>query len=230
MIEKYALALTPSLQLLDPKPLPRDNLTLFSAALKNEAPSYKPYKFKPLRSAGTELDKINEQIPSQVQLIDEEFKDKKLKSEFHFSSSSVVHLITHGQFSSNREKTFILTWDKPLNITELRNLLRTRDKIHPPIELLVLSACETLKGDERAALGLAGVAVRAGARSTLATLWQVNDQSTAEFMGLFYQELITNKKSKAEALRTAQLNFLRRRDYKNHPYYWAPFVLVGNWL
>ena len=105
-----------------------------------------------------------------------------------------------------------------------------------PIELLVLSACQTAKGDERAILGMAGVAVKAGARSTLATLWPVFDESTAEFMFLFYQQLIQNQAqnmTKAEALRQAQLKlWAQKKPGKrwNHPYYWAPFILLGNWL
>ncbi len=100
-----------------------------------------------------------------------------------------------------------------------------------PIELLVLSACQTATGDKRAALGLAGVAVRSGARSTVATLWSVQDKSTASVMGELYQKLEQAKKTqinKAEALRQAQLPLLKDKIY-NHPHYWAPFVLVGNW-
>ncbi|NEO95535.1 MAG: CHAT domain-containing protein, partial [Moorea sp. SIO3G5] len=88
-------------------------------------------------------------------------------------------------------------------------------------------------GDKRAALGLAGIAIRAGARSTLATLWQVNDASTAEFMNQFYQQLNNPQLTKAEALRNAQLAFLKKKypntDY-HRPHIWAPFILVGNWL
>ena len=98
-----------------------------------------------------------------------------------------------------------------------------------PIELLILSACETASGDSRAALGLAGFAVRAGARSTLATLWSVNDQAAAEIIGEFYKQLSDNKLSKAEALRQAQLTMLKNRWYK-HPFYWSAYTLLGNWL
>ena len=99
------------------------------------------------------------------------------------------------------------------------------------IELLVLSACETLTGDRRAALGLAGVAVKAGARSTLATLWRVNDEATSLFMGQFYQKLAVRDKptTKAEAVRQAQLTLLKSDRFSN-PHFWASYVLVGNWL
>ncbi|MEO1187312.1 MAG: CHAT domain-containing protein, partial [Cyanobacteria bacterium J06636_27] len=85
------------------------------------------------------------------------------------------------------------------------------------------------KGDKRAILGLAGVAVRSGARSTLATLWAVKDKSTAKFMVEFYKHLNTKGISKAEALRQTQLTFLKDKNF-THPFYWAPFILVGNWI
>ena len=146
---------------------------------------------------------------------------------------NVVHIATHGTFSSNPEQTYLLDWKKRIRVKDLDNLLRVREEqIATPIELLVLSACETAAGDKRAALGLAGIAIRAGTRSTLATLWQVNDASTAEFMVQFYQQLKNPQITKAEALRQAQLAFLNKyvgTDY-NRPYHWASFILVGNWL
>jgi CHAT domain-containing protein len=142
----------------------------------------------------------------------------------------VVHLATHGQFSSKAEDTFILTWDDRININQLNNVLKTRDRTESSIiELLVLSACQTAVGDKRAALGLAGMAVRAGARSTLASLWSVNDAATASFMIQFYQNLADSKVTKAEAVRRAQQSLLQNPEY-SHPYFWAPFILVGNWL
>jgi CHAT domain-containing protein len=145
----------------------------------------------------------------------------------------VVHIATHGQFSSDPEGTFILLWDRVLNVRELDNLLRPTNRLESEIvDLLVLSACETAAGDKRASLGLAGVAVRTGARSTLATLWQVNDESTAALMGLFYQKLSENPAiAKAEALRQAQLELWKNiaQDWQV-PFFWASYVLVGNWL
>ena len=102
-----------------------------------------------------------------------------------------MHLATHGQFSSKASETFIRAWDKQIELKKLNSLPNKGDlSQQQPIELLVLSACQTAQGDQRAALGLAGVAVRSGARSTLATLWTVSDESTKEFMVQFYQELL----------------------------------------
>jgi CHAT domain-containing protein len=98
-----------------------------------------------------------------------------------------------------------------------------------PLELLTLSACETAVGDERAALGLSGVAVRAGARSALGSLWAVTDASTATLLTDFYRELGTPASSKAKALQQAQIQLLHDPPYSD-PYYWAPFLLINNWL
>ena len=97
------------------------------------------------------------------------------------------------------------------------------------IELLTLSACDTAQGSERAALGLAGVAIQAGARSALGTLWSVNDVAVAELVGEFYGQLHAQPVSKALALQRAQQKILRDPNHA-HPYYWAPFLLIGNWL
>ncbi len=98
------------------------------------------------------------------------------------------------------------------------------------MELLVLSACQTAAGDDRAALGLAGVAVKAGARSALATLWFVNDQSTSALISEVYGQLRGSPSaSKARALQAAQIKLLSDRRYR-HPCYWSPYLIIGNWL
>jgi CHAT domain-containing protein len=76
---------------------------------------------------------------------------------------------------------------------------------------------------------MAGIAIRAGARSTLSTLWLVNDEATASLMSEFYKQLVYRQVGKAEAIQRAQLKLLNNPKYK-HPYYWAPYVLIGNWL
>lgn len=224
IVEKYALALTPGLQLLDPKPLVRQQIKVLTAGITEAR-----QEFSPLPNVELELKEIQAEVPSTV-LLNQTFTSSNLQKEIKSSSFPVVHLATHGQFSSKAEDTFILTWDDRINIKQLNNVLKTRDQTESSIiELLVLSACQTAVGDKRAALGLAGMAVRAGARSTLASLWSINDAATASFMIKFYQNLADNKVTKAEALRRAQLSLLQNPDY-SHPYFWAPFILVGNWL
>ena len=97
------------------------------------------------------------------------------------------------------------------------------------LELLMLSACQTAAGDERSAMGLAGVALRSGARSALASLWFVNDDSTAELSSRFYENLITRKLTRADSLRAAQVAMIHDDRYA-HPAYWAPFLMIGSWL
>jgi CHAT domain-containing protein len=103
---------------------------------------------------------------------------------------------------------------------------RFRDE---PVELLTLSACRTAAGDDRAALGLAGIAIKSGARSALATLWFVSDQASSDLVARFYEVLRTTNASKVGALQAAQKNMLTDARYR-HPSYWAPFLLIGNWL
>jgi CHAT domain-containing protein len=97
------------------------------------------------------------------------------------------------------------------------------------LELLTLSACDTAAGDDRAALGLAGIAIKAGARSALATLWNINDEASADLVVDFYRGLKEHSLSRAMALQRAQLNMLSNPRYE-HPGFWAPFLLINNWL
>ncbi|MBW4624221.1 MAG: CHAT domain-containing protein [Brasilonema octagenarum HA4186-MV1] len=226
LVEKYAIAVAPGLQLLDPKPLQQVKLNTLVAGVAAER-TIENRKFPPLENVPQELQQIQSEVPKTEELLNQKFTEHNLQKQLQSAPFSVVHLATHGEFSSDPEKTFVLTWDKLLKVKEFDNLLRVRDtKRSSTIELLVLSACKTAVGDKRAALGLAGVAVQAGARSTLATLWSVDDEYTANLMSQFYQELKAGV-NKAEALRRAQLAVFTE---EKSPYFWAPFVLVGNWL
>lgn len=163
---------------------------------------------------------------------DANFTRDTLQEKVQQAKYPIVHIATHGQFSSNLEDTFILAWDDDIDIQQLEQLLTNPDpNKQSAIELLILSACETARGDDRAGLGLAGMAVKAGARTTLATLWTVHDRSTAVTMNNFYENITQNniKLNKANALRQSQLALIDSPEF-NHPYYWAPFVMVGNWL
>ncbi len=224
LIENYSVALTPGLQLLPPQPLAEEELELLTAGLSEARQG-----FSALENVEQELQAIQENFPSEV-LFNQEFTQLNLQEIINSSQVPVVHIATHGQFSSQAERTFILTWDGRINVKELDGLLRQKEQeLSRPIELLVFSACETASGDSRAALGLAGVAIRAGARSTIATLWQVSDESTAALMVRFYQELAQGEGiTKAEALRRAQVSLLREGRYRT-PYFWSPYILVGNW-
>ncbi|NJM72328.1 MAG: CHAT domain-containing protein [Scytonema sp. RU_4_4] len=227
LVQKYAIALAPGLQLVDPKPLQRKQLNALTGGV-SERREVEGRVFAPLENVPLELQQIQSTVPQSKELFNQTFTKTKLQASVNSATYSVVHIATHGEFSSNAEKTFILTWEQLLKVKDFDTLLRLSNQSESKsIELLVLSACETAAGDKRAALGLAGVAVRAGARSTVATLWSVDDQSTAQLMSQFYQELENTTVTKAEALRRAQLALLKTYEI---PYFWAAYVLIGNWL
>ena len=225
LIEKYSIALSPGLQLYELKPLQKTSLDVLTGGL-----SEKRLNFPKLDYVEQELQQIKSQVSNVKILLNQEFTSNTVEKQVNKKSYSVVHLATHGQFSSNSNETFLLAYDGRIKVKELSQWLRNRKENLPKaIELLVLSACETAAGDNEAALGLAGVAIQAGARSTVASLWALNDASTAELMGQFYQELTKPNITKAQALRNAQLTLLKQEEY-SIPYFWAPYVLIGNWL
>lgn len=172
LVKTYDIALTPGLELLDPQPLKRQQMRLLFAGLSDAIED-----FSPLTAVEQEKDGILAAVPTAVVLLNQAFTAEALQIQIEQAPFQIVHLATHGEFSSDRRKTFIRTLDRRLNVDELNRILQTRQAQPDPLELLTLSACQTAEGDERAALGLAGVAVRAGARSTLASLWSIDDRS-----------------------------------------------------
>jgi CHAT domain-containing protein len=224
LIEQYQIALAPSLQLLNPHQLrPGEMRALVGGLSEGMAGA------TPLPGVEQEVNEIRQQIPTRI-LLNQAFTTDALKTQMQAVPFTVIHFATHGQFSSNARDTYIQTWDGRLTVTDLQDLLNQRSLTdRHGIDLLVLSACQTAVGDNRATLGMAGVAVRSGARSTLATLWRVNDASTAEFVTRFYQALVQPGSNKAQAVRAAQMAMIQSPAF-NHPFYWAPFILVGNWL
>ena len=223
LIERYAVVTTPGLSLTDPRPLGRGNLRVFLSGLSQSVQG-----FPALQHVPAELSSIHALYGGEV-LLDEDFRVSRIEAELDRREFGVVHVATHGQFSEDAESSYLLTWDGRLGMDRLGEAVgraRFHDK---PIELLTLSACDTAQGDDRAALGLAGVAVQAGARSALGTLWSVDDLASAELVGEFYAQLHAQPVSKAVALQRAQQKLVRDPN-RAHPYYWAPFLLIGNWL
>jgi CHAT domain-containing protein len=223
LIERYAIAVTPGLRLLDPRRISRDRMEVLLGALTE-----KRQGFEPLTHVSTEIDRITG-IFATKPLTDGAFRDLRIKDELNRRPYTVVHLATHGEFAGDPKNSFLLTYDDKLTMDELEQFIKYSEFRDQPVELLGLSACETAAGDERAALGLAGVGVKAGARSVFATLWQVQDEAAAELVTAFYKRLKNPSLSKAEALQGAQQEFLQRGSTRN-PGLWAPFILIGNWL
>ncbi|MBD2329149.1 CHAT domain-containing protein [Alkalinema sp. FACHB-956] len=229
LIEKYAVALSPGMKLLPSKPLSTRQLQAVVAGISQSRNG-----FLPLPAVEQEVASIAT-VMGASPLVNQNFTRQALEEHVQDPEKSVnlVHLATHGQFSSRLDETFLLTWDGPLNIKELSELLKSREgSADQAINLLVLSACETAAGDDRSVLGLAGLAVKSGARSTVASLWPVKDKVASRLMAKFYQKLRptsnTPSMTKAEALRQAQLDLIHNTDFK-HPFFWSSFVIVGHW-
>ena len=222
LIEQYSVAIAPSLRLVELQPRDKTRQDLLLAGL-----SQSRHGFSRLPGVKHEIEQIQPLFTSEV-LFNDSFTEINFNRSVSQTPFRLVHLATHGKFSSNLDNTFVLTWDGRINIDELNRLLRGDSKKLRPVDLLVLSACETATGDRNSVLGLAGIAVRGGARSTVASLWAVDDEATVALMTNFYRELAEGDVTKAEALRRAQQNVLDNEKF-SHPFYWSAFILVGNW-
>lgn len=248
LVEKYSLGLIPSLSLTDTRYADvKDSKVLAMGASKFP----EKYDQNPLPAVPLELSTIVGKIWPGSSFLNESFTlpnlQKKRNQEY-----KIIHLATHGDFQpGGAENSYIQFWDTKLRLNQLNELSLS----NPQAELLVLSACTTAVGDEQAELGFAGLAVHAGVKSALASLWYVSDAGTLGLMTEFYQQLRTAP-IKAEALRRAQLALLRgdvrlqdgylvrsgnnqalplpvelsARGDKNlsHPYYWAAFTMIGS--
>lgn len=228
LIEKYAIAITPGLTLMEPTPTKRMKVLLMANGL-TEARQYQGQDFPALPNVKTEIDGLQKIFGGKT-LMNAAFENDNLKKVFDAQPFSIVHIASHGEFNGDISKTFVLTYDKALKMDDLERLLRPAQLRDQPVELLCLSACETAAGDDRAALGLAGVAVKAGARSAFATLWCVNDEASATLISDFYSQLQRDPNiSKAKALQKAQVRLLTQ-PRTSHPCLWAPYLIIGNWL
>lgn len=222
-IARYAFATTPGLTLTDPQPLLARKLNVLVSGLTLPVQG-----FSSLPNVGREIDLVH-QLHGGTLLRDKDYLLSSFERELDKSAYNVVHIASHAQFKSDPKQTFLLTFDGKLTMDLLEKLIAPSRYREQPIELLALSACQTAAGDDRAALGLAGVAIKAGARAALASLWFINDQSSTLLVSEFYRNLQGQNRSKAKALQQAQLKLLADKRFR-HPGYWGPFLLIGNWL
>jgi CHAT domain-containing protein len=225
LVERFAVAVTPGLTLMEPRPFHKENIVLVANGLSTGVQGFAPLRYVP-----EEVSSLKK-LFGGTELMNQEFVKPNVQKEFSQEKNfSIVHIASHGHFDSDAKKTFVLTFDSKLTLDELEGLIRPAQLRDKPVELLTLSACQTAAGDDRAALGLAGVAIKAGARSAFATLWFVNDQSSSTLVSDFYTQLRDHPDiSKAKALQAAQVKMLADQRYA-HPCYWAPFLIIGNWL
>jgi len=223
LIERYALATTPGLTLTDPQPIQRGQAKVMIDGLTDAVQG-----FAPLPYVSQELQTVHTLYGGTVRE-NRQFTIQNMEKDLEQTPYSIVHVASHAQFNRDVNKTFLLTYDGKLGMNKLEQILGISKFRTEPVELLTLSACQTAAGDDRAALGLAGIAIKAGARSAVATLWTVNDPASAELVSDFYRELRNPSVSKAKALQEAQLSLLADPRYR-HPNYWSAFLLIGNWL
>jgi CHAT domain-containing protein len=219
LIERYAIATTPAISLI-PTLAAQSSEGILIAGLTKSVQG-----FPSLPAVGEEIRSIGAMFRG-ASLKDEAFSLASIRSDLSARTFSVAHLATHGEFNADHRLSFILTYDSRLTMDGLQAALGQRQE---PLDLLVLSACSTAAGDDRAALGLAGIAIQAGAKSALASLWSISDEATALLMSTFYKTRKAGGETKAQSLRDAQLALLQSAEYR-HPSYWSPYLLIGNWL
>jgi CHAT domain-containing protein len=223
LVEKYAVGTTPGLSLTAPAPLKKDGSGFLAAGLTEAVQG-----FSGLPGVSGELEIMESRFDAKA-LKNMAFSENNLEASLEQAPYSILHIASHGVFDRDPDKTFILTYQGRMNMKGLGRLI-TNPEIKAPVELITLSACETAAGDERSALGLAGVAIRSGAKSALASLWFVDDDATSKLISGFYDNLEKGKDiSKAKALQEAQKTLIRDKHY-SHPALWAPFLVIGNWL
>ncbi|HBL62924.1 MAG TPA: CHAT domain-containing protein [Cyanobacteria bacterium UBA8803] len=242
LVERYSLGLMPSLTLTDTRYQDIKDSQVLAMGADQFADQ------KPLPAVSVELATITQQLWQGKSFLDDTFTLENLKAQRAQQPFGIIHLATHADFHPGAvTNSYIQLWNSKLHLDQLPQMGWN----NPPVELLVLSACRTALGDEEAELGFAGLAVQAGVKSALASLWYVSDQGTLALMTQFYTDLKTAP-IKAEALRQAQLAMIKgqvkvengqlrtpnnaiplppelaeAKDFA-HPYYWAAFTLVGN--
>ena len=244
LIERYSVGSMPSLSLTDTDPANIKNTQVLAMGASQFA------NMSPLPAVETEVATITPQQWPGKSFLNEAFTLANLKSQPQQQSFGMIHLATHAQFRpGDPSQSFIQLWDTKLRLDQLRQM----GWQNPQIEMLVLSACRTAVGDRDAELGFGGLAVQAGVKSALATLWYVSDEGSLALMAEFYAQLKTAP-IKTEALRQAQLAMLRQdvrieggmlhtsfgnlplppelanqeRQNFSHPYYWSGFRMIGN--
>ncbi len=243
LVEKYSIGSIPSVSLTNSryKALKNAEVLGMGASLFQQ--------LQPLPVVPVELEVITQELRHGKSFLNQEFTLNNLKSQ----RQPIIHLATHANFpEKDARNAYIQLWDTQLRINQLRQMGWHQ---LPQVELLTLSACRTAIDDTDAELGFAGLAVQAGVKSALASLWSVNDGGTLALMSEFYHQLSQpDVTTKAEALRRAQLSLLRgesrlengelhvpglqdsipvppelpqQQDF-SHPYYWAAFTMIGS--
>jgi CHAT domain-containing protein len=256
LVQRFRINNITAVSLTDLNTKPQSQLRVLAAAFTQGNYSFKvgseQFDFSGLPFAGGEVENLSQTIPNTTKLLDQQFnKDIVLQ----MNDYSVVHLATHAAFVSGKpEESFILFGNG-----DRATLQDVKNWRLPNVDLVVLSACETGLGDKlgdgREILGFGYQMQQTSARAAIASLWSVNDGGTQALMNAFYAALQGDNITKAEALRQAQIALITG-DYTalgkqrglvvaqrinntlpssvsnrlSHPFYWAPFILIGNGL
>ena len=224
MIARYAIAITPGLTLMDPRPIQHRSPRVLEAGLSESR-----FGFPRLPYVAVELTNL-EHIYRGFTLLDKSFVSSNLRNELMDKNYTIVHIASHMEFGDSPQTTYLLTYGEKLDLDEIEALIVPTRFRNQPLELLTLDCCNSARDDGRSTEGMAGMAIEAGARSAVATLWPVNDAAASILMEDFYSSLRNNPQmSKAKAMQHAQLSLLRDYRYR-HPEYWAPYLVIGNWL
>ena len=181
-----------------------------------------------LPGVAKEIETLRGEMSNQT-LMNEDFTVERFERQVEQEPYTVVHIASHGVFGGSADTSFLMAYDNIIDMDELERLLKSEKFAKQPLELLTLSACQTAEGDDRAPLGLSGIAIKAKVRSALGSLWPVSDDAASLLMAEFYKGLSQPGMSKVQALRQAQITLIRNKDLEN-PFFWSSFILVGNWL
>jgi CHAT domain-containing protein len=246
LVQKYSLSLIPSISLMDPRYQSLDSSRVLAMGSSEFA------TLKPLPAVPLDVATITEELWRGNAFLNQEFTLNNLVKQRQNYPYEIIHLATHAEFQPGEPgNSYVQLWDDKLAVDRVRQLGWN----DPPVELLVLSACRTAVGDADAELGFAGLAVAAGVKSAIASLWYVSDEGTLALMTEFYTHL-NNAEIKSEALRQAQLAMIEGKvafeagelrgsgargalalppDLLNgegvnlsHPYYWSGFTMIGS--
>ncbi|NJO93968.1 MAG: CHAT domain-containing protein [Hydrococcus sp. RM1_1_31] len=219
LIEKYPISISLGLNLKPSSPSTyRKGASIFGLSVAVEDRELQK-EFPPLPYVPAETLQVQKLVGGD-RFLNKNFTSDNFASEIQ-KELPIVHLATHGEFGGRLESTFLKAYDKFISLPFLEEILAQRTE---PIDLLTLSACQTAAGNERAILGLAGVALRSGVRNVMASLWSVEDKTTAELITDFYRYLESGL-DKAQALQLAQIAQLEKDSYVTQ---WAAFVAIFN--
>jgi CHAT domain-containing protein len=224
LIKRFAVAEIPALSFTVPHQFKMEKGDVLLTALSEGVQG-----FASLVNVPVEINAIRDLYKKNSLLLNEDFRVSSMKRAMEEKPYSIVHIASHGFFSGNADETYILTWDGRLSMDHIEKFMSMTRFRKNSVELLTLSFCQSAASNDRAALGLAGLAVKAGAKSALATLWYINDQASSILVAEFYRLLRNERLSYAKALQQAQLVLQETFRYR-HPSYWAPFLLIGNWM